>query len=817
MSTMEKQKWIISAVTALYCLLNFTQLIMACPSSCICKWKGGKQTVECINKDLITIPDGMDQGTQVLDFSGNNLQTLQKHRFQRMDLINLQRIYLARCKIVKIDDQAFTGLTNLVELDLSENMISAVPTATFADYASLMRLSLNDNPIKIVRSYAFHDLSYLSTLELSNCEIEIVEDEAFTGLNNLEWLKLNGNRLTHIRGTEILPVSLHGIDLHHNRWICDCRLLDLHNWLLNFKIPHAVEPTCTRPPRLAGRVIKSVNLEDLACLPDISPTTLYLEIGEGKNVSLLCKVSAIPEAHVSWWFQGQLLQNDTTIAPGYHLLYYIEEGTIEKRSELFIYNTNTEDNGTFICAAENSAGKSLSNYTIRVIVKEEPVVVVVPFPIEYFVAIASGASALALLIVIGIIMAILKCRRNRQAKKKKDCGKEVALQGQQNMNKCAVLCENAEPMTEPIKLNGGVSDRQPDNNTLLYASLASGTLMIGDVSTVSVVKQYRSPPSVKNFSNEQNPDLINDTESVGKGRRREGEAEETDIGDNSGHNSYQEAMDNIIDEFEAKNANKPPSRRVQWQDTTVMYTGGIATLPRGGSHELYQHSADVHLNPGCFMDNEGYPIDYGLPKRTVLPIQPTANPAANNCFYRTLPHNRSKLNTAASPNVRYSREAEFLSRSAQPAPYEHYNPSTDVRYTAEGYPCSKPIQNVYSTNPGATQYSENGTFIPSPPEGYKSNDLPTCHSPPKENQRPPQWPPCIPPSGFEPQMQSVRPVPPTRRCSVGAQTESAEPKNETLRTHKPGIGIVNTHHVHEVLTESPDEGYVGDSNDVTEI
>lgn len=719
------------------CLVFCIEWSWACPISCVCKWKGGKQTVECVNKNLITIPDGIDPGTQVLDFSGNNLQTLQKQRFERLNLINLQKIYLAKCKLVKIDDRAFAGLTNLVELDLSENLLATIPTQTFSDYPSLMRLTLNDNPIKIIRNYAFHELSYLGTLEISHCEIETIEEEAFTGLSNLEWLKLNGNRLTNIRGTDSLPLTLHGIDLHHNRWVCDCRLMELHNWLLNFKIPHAIDPKCTRPPKLASRTIKSIKMEELACLPDISPTTLYLEIGEGKNVSLLCKVTATPEAQISWWFQGQLLQNDTTIAPGFHLLYYIEEGTIDKRSELFIYNTNREDNGTFICAAENSAGKSLSNYTIRVIVKEEPVVVVVPFPIEYFVAIASSASALALIILIGFIMLIIRCKRNRVPLKKKDCGKEVALQSQQ---------EQIEQISEPLKLNGSIVERNTPDNTLLYASLADGSLMIGDVSTVSASKQYQN-------QSEQNPDLINDTESVG--RRREDDAE-----DNSGHNSYQEAMDNIIDEFHIKT--KAP-RRVQWQDTIC---AGIATLPRG-NETMYQHAADVHLNPGCFIDNDGYPIDYGLPKNNQVLTQ-------NQYFYRTLPHNRNKLGGA---NIRYSREAEFLSRSAQPASYEHYNPSADVRYTAEGYPCPQVLPQLVCCSPDPS-------WVASP------SSIPT--------------------------VPTLRPVIQKRCNSVGAQTESNQQQpgeGSSFRNQKPA----NSLHVHETLTESPDEGYVGDGNETTEI
>ena len=43
-----------------------------CPEACKCKWKGGKETVECVNASLVAVPS-MDADTQVLDLGNNNL------------------------------------------------------------------------------------------------------------------------------------------------------------------------------------------------------------------------------------------------------------------------------------------------------------------------------------------------------------------------------------------------------------------------------------------------------------------------------------------------------------------------------------------------------------------------------------------------------------------------------------------------------------------------------------------------------------------------------------------------------------------------
>ena len=92
----------------------------------------GKRWVECRDQSQISIPDQIDMETQVLDLSGNNLQILPREVFARHGLLNLQRLHLADCRIGQIDQTAFRGLTNLVELNLAGNLLTSVPIATFS-------------------------------------------------------------------------------------------------------------------------------------------------------------------------------------------------------------------------------------------------------------------------------------------------------------------------------------------------------------------------------------------------------------------------------------------------------------------------------------------------------------------------------------------------------------------------------------------------------------------------------------------------------------------------------------------------------------
>ncbi|KAF6210813.1 hypothetical protein GE061_013924 [Apolygus lucorum] len=684
----------------------------ACPSSCVCKWKGGKQTVECVNKSLITIPSGMDHGTQVLDFAGNNLDRLLKERFHKMGLINLQKVFLSRCRIKHIEDRAFKGLTNLVEIDLSDNAITSVPSETFYDYPSLMKLMLNGNPIRVVKKASFLPLTFLINLELSKCDLEMIEDGAFEALDKLEWLKLDNNKLRFISGQHVLPSALHGIELQHNPWQCDCKLIDMRLWLATFNVPHIVEPTCSSPQRYQGLQIKSIDVQDLACLPDVRPTPIFLEIAEGQNASLLCQVSSIPEAKVSWLYRGNILQNDSTVAPGLHLYYFVEEGTIEKTSELFIFNANVDDNGTFVCIAENPAGKSHSNYTIRIILKQEPIIGLTVFPYEYFVVISAAAVVIAILAIICLTLCLIQCRRQKKRKRKKDRSKVVALQHQHVSAKTPVMREN-----EPITRLGGSVIQVPKvngialNQEVMQFATGPGVLVIPNN------LKYTSPPVPAAYP-EQNPDLINDTSKEWRGAK-EGEEDKWVAG----------------------------------------------TLPRRDVFPKHL-TADVHLSPGKFIDQDGYPLDYGLPKiqgasGVVVPYPQVMTPSN---FYRTLPHKR------AGPGARFAREAEFVQKTGLgPAPYEHFNPA-DVRYTAEGYPVSPtPLYPCFQQDP----------FI-SPPAGYKGD--------PKDAAA--QWP--------ESNLDSLR------TQSVGAQT-SCDARDVPAATP--------TDEEPQPLTESPDEGYEGENNE----
>ncbi|XP_028139205.2 leucine-rich repeat-containing protein 24-like [Diabrotica virgifera virgifera] len=756
--------------TRMYLIL-FLQLIkeaVGCPTYCACIWKNGKQTVECKKKNLLEIPEGLDPSTQVLDFSGNKIGSLYKDMFHKKQLVNLQRLFLSNSLIKSVDKSAFEGLTNLVELDLSSNLIDTIPSEAFIRCPSLMKLTLTSNPITALKKRSFEHLTQLNTLELSDCNISEIEEGAFQGLHSLEWLHLRGNRLKTIAGRRTLPEYVKGIELEKNSWECDCHIQDLARWLKDFKSLLSVEPVCQGPSRLASRSIRSIPIAELACLPTITPTSFYLELGEGKNVSLTCHIHAIPEATVSWWFQGEMLQNDTMVAPGIHLIYYVEEGTENKRSELFIYNANADDNGTFICNAENTAGSSQANFTIRIILKENPIVIEVLFPFEYILIAIVGIAVLGISVLLALIALIIKCRRNNKRRKKLSQTDEMVMQYQQNGNK---LGDGVKSLSNSLKQinTSNQNDELTNFETQSCELMSSSTL-----SPVRDTREIRSPDSLQAMQLKQNPDIIN-------GCRREGDGED------------HQKMEMYANEF--PQPLQIPIARLR--ESTEFLDGGR-----------------------CIIDSEGYPIDYGLPK---IPCRTVPNQFAAEAYYRTLPSNRLKRHSAANPFRRISREAEFLSRSVD-SPYDN---SVDVRYTADGYPAriqqapipgsQYPIESVMdSISPSSLPYCTVAwpTCVPANIHIINSNVNPSLN---------PNLNPNLNPSLNVAYQQCLS------RRSASAQTdndsgECAEQQflsgsrvninnasnNSNNNNSEPAVSSGQNDTMSELLTESPDEGYEGE-------
>jgi len=256
----------------------------------------------CLNANLTHIPEPLDAGTQLLDLSGNDIQTIPDDSFASAQLLNLQKVYLARCRLRLIERHAFRKLINLVELDLSHNQLAAIPSLALYHVSELRELRLTGNPISRVPDDAFGHVPQLVRLELSDCRLSSVAVRAFAGLEStLEWLKLDGNRLSEVRsGTITSLASLHGLELAGNAWNCSCSLRPLRAWMLQQNIPSGIPPTCESPSRLTGRAWDKLDVDDFACVPQIVATDTTAHGVEGRNVTMSCYVEGVLYINRQW-------------------------------------------------------------------------------------------------------------------------------------------------------------------------------------------------------------------------------------------------------------------------------------------------------------------------------------------------------------------------------------------------------------------------------------------------------------------------------------------------------------------------------------
>ena len=51
-------------------------------------------------------------------------------------------------------------------------------------------------------------------------------------------------------------------------------------------------------------------MTEFACPPQLSPTSMFLTVPKGKNVSIVCRVSSDPVSQITWFFNGKPLVED---------------------------------------------------------------------------------------------------------------------------------------------------------------------------------------------------------------------------------------------------------------------------------------------------------------------------------------------------------------------------------------------------------------------------------------------------------------------------------------------------------------------------
>ncbi|XP_076030523.1 uncharacterized protein LOC143018871 [Oratosquilla oratoria] len=390
-----------------------------CPKVCECKWKDGKEAVSCVDASFIDIPKKLESTTQVLDLTGNNLKILPKDAFQDAALLNLQKVWLKFCKLTELKEGSFRGLSNLVELDLSDNQLETVPMRALKDVSGLRELRMARNHLTSLPSSAFTLTPDLIKLNLGENRIASIMEDAFKALSRLEVLHLGSNLLKIITMETMRPlVALHGLNLHGNPWVCDCHLRPLRRWMTRRNVAEAVPSKCNRPKRLRDRKWQSLTLDEFVCVPSVTAVAPRVLAAHGDNVSLACKLETDLDALVTWLVGDRQLDNTTaTETRRYRVLELMAPDHNARLSNLTIAGAAPHDQGTYRCVAENKAGRSETNLTLQV--SKEIIEVPRVALNKVFMAGAVLGGGVFFVVIIVLLCAVIFRRRNLRQRQRR--------------------------------------------------------------------------------------------------------------------------------------------------------------------------------------------------------------------------------------------------------------------------------------------------------------------------------------------------------------------------------------------------------------
>nr|XP_026488240.1 chondroadherin-like [Vanessa tameamea] len=202
----------------------------------------------------------------------------------------LEVLDLAKTDIDNIPLDAFRGLVNLKQIDLSGNQFVTVPESLSLVGSTLQYLTFNNNPIVELNDDSFIGLTSLVELEVGendnleevkrstfmplkslrvlhlchNKNLKYISHNAFRGVKDKWTLKevyLDDNNLSEL-STDLLPWDkLEVLGMTGNRWLCNCDLANIVTKQdAGSKFKPGEIPYCAAPMRLTGAYVTNITV-----------------------------------------------------------------------------------------------------------------------------------------------------------------------------------------------------------------------------------------------------------------------------------------------------------------------------------------------------------------------------------------------------------------------------------------------------------------------------------------------------------------------------------------------------------------------------
>uniref|UniRef100_A0A8C5PPN6 Leucine rich repeat neuronal 1 n=1 Tax=Leptobrachium leishanense TaxID=445787 RepID=A0A8C5PPN6_9ANUR len=200
--------------------LTFFQSMGFCPPQCVCETRPWftpqsvyheAKTVDCNDLLLTRIPENLSVDTQVLLLQSNKISQL---GWELQELTNLTELDLSQNHFQSIEDLSVSNLSRLITLYLEENQLTELPDYCLKDLENLEELYINHNQINLIGPRAFSGLGKLLRLHLNANRLSIIDPRWFQDLPNLEILMIGENPVTSLQNLNFQPLGrLHSLVL----------------------------------------------------------------------------------------------------------------------------------------------------------------------------------------------------------------------------------------------------------------------------------------------------------------------------------------------------------------------------------------------------------------------------------------------------------------------------------------------------------------------------------------------------------------------------------------------------------------------------
>ncbi|XDV42478.1 hypothetical protein PO909_011133 [Leuciscus waleckii] len=335
----------------------------ACPKYCVCQNLSESLGTLCPAKGLLFVPPDIDRSTVELRLGGNYILRITQQDFANMtdlvdltlsrntisyiqpfsfgDLETLRSLHIDNNRLVELGPDDLRGLVSLQHLILNNNQLGRISERAFEDLAaSLEDLDLSYNNLQALPWHSVRQMINLHQLSLDHNLLDYIPEGTFVDLERLARLDLTSNRLQKLppdpifaraQDSEVMTTSFTpqlSLSIGGNPLHCNCELL----WFRRLERDDDLE-TCASPPGLKGRYFWSVREDEFLCeQPLITQHTHRMLVLEGQTASLRCEAIGDPTPTIHW-----------------------------------ILITTSKDYGTFTCIAANLAGESTASVELSII------------------------------------------------------------------------------------------------------------------------------------------------------------------------------------------------------------------------------------------------------------------------------------------------------------------------------------------------------------------------------------------------------------------------------------------------------------------